>query len=175
MFLFFGTLCEFLLAYCRIIFDGFVKTAFYVSRTLPRQFFLWKGWRFLLFSGVELKTFWSSVEKTSTGLSKLHSKCADNYFDDMKKNPKILKKDFLLLFWDIEWQISGFLSKTFWQGCHNCNLYVHRDFFMRLLVITKKSFFEQKPSWNNWAFCPKVLEAFVKIVFSASRKTLWGK
>ena len=127
------------------------------------------------FSDIQLKIF-GSLQTYFDGIVKTAFYLSRGTFWWYEKCPeKVWKKYSLPLFWDIERNFSGFLTKLFWQGSRNCIFCVHRIILMRLIIFTKNSIFLGKLSKNISAFCPKVLEAFVRIAFSASRRTLWGK
>ena len=108
-------------------------------------------------------------------MSKLHFTCAEELFGGMKKVPKTSEKKYSLpLFWDIERELSSFLTK-FFSRVLKTTFFVSIGIFWWDLYFLRKNQFFRNLSKKVLAFCPKVLGAFVRIAFSASRKTLWGK
>ena len=125
-------------AFFRQKFWRVVKTAFYLSIvTVWAKTFSWRTYVLFVIVGYWAKTFWPFVAKVSEGLSKLHSTCP---YEKYEEKQFFEERMYILSFWDIEQKLLALFWKNVRRICQNCVLHL-RNGLMQDNVLKSLGFF----------------------------------
>ena len=125
-------------AFFRQKFWRVVKTAFYLSiGTVWGKTFSWRTYVLFVILGYWAKTCWPFLAKVSEGLSKLHSTCP---YEKYEEKQFFEERMYILSFWDIEQKRLALFWKNIRRICQNCVLHL-RNGLMQDNVLKNLGFF----------------------------------